>query len=441
VRFHRPILFVIAFVTAPGLATVVNVINADPAGVGLNDPTPRAPVTGNPGSTVGQQRLNVFVAAAQSWAATLDSTVPIDLIASFDALDCDATGAVLGQASPTVFFRDDGGVLPLLNTWYPAGLAEALAGEDLTGEDGDIAAVFSTSLDDDPNCIPAVDWWYGIGGAAPANSVDFYRTVLHEIGHGLGFLTVVNKATGEKLQGFDDVYMSFLQDGSLDKLWPALTNTQRAASAKDDGDLLWTGSHVVGASGFLAAGRKPDGRVQIYAPPILEPGSSVSHFDTDLTPNELMEPILNNDAQDVLAVAALQDLGWSLAGATGPCVADGDTACLLDGRFVVEVEWSTLSSSGNAQIMSFAGQRASSDQSVFWYFFDNANFEMGVKMVEACVDPFNAFWVFVSGLTNQGFTVTITDTDTGRIRTYSNPLGVYPQTVGATGTGDGFPCN
>ncbi|MFN7940848.1 MAG: hypothetical protein U0X73_04570 [Thermoanaerobaculia bacterium] len=141
--------------------------------------------------------------------------------------------------------------------------------------------------------------------------------------------------------------------------------------------------------------------------------------------------------------------------ATG-CVSDSDTACHLSGRFRVEVTYSTTGqassplgvnqtltrTSGNAQVMSFNGERATSNQASFWFFFDPANFEMGVKMVDACVPPFNAFWVFVSGLTNQSFNVTITDTlHPERVRHYTNPLGSYPQTVGATGTSDGFPCN
>ena len=91
--------------------------------------------------------------------------------------------------------------------------------------------------------------------------------------------------------------------------------------------------------------------------------------------------------------------------------------------------------------MDFSGQRAASDQSSFWWFFDPANFEMGVKMVDACVPPFNAYWVFVSGLTNQAYDVAITDTHRGLTRHYRNPLGQYPQTIGATGADTGFPCD
>ena len=90
--------------------------------------------------------------------------------------------------------------------------------------------------------------------------------------------------------------------------------------------------------------------------------------------------------------------------------------------------------------MSFGAQRAETDQSVFWYFFDPANFEMGVKMVNAC-SLNSSHWVFVSGLTNQEYGVTITDTVTSRTRTYSNPLGSYPQTVGATDASTAFSCS
>jgi hypothetical protein len=45
--------------------------------------------------------------------------------------------------------------------------------------------------------------------------------------------------------------------------------------------------------------------------------------------------------------------------------------------------------------------RAESDQSAFLWFFDPSNFEMGLKMLDACTLN-NHFWVFISGLTNQG---------------------------------------
>jgi hypothetical protein len=123
--------------------------------------------------------------------------------------------------------------------------------------------------------------------------------------------------------------------------------------------------------------------------------------------------------------------------ADGACVRDDRTACLLAGRFEVRVDFETATEGGPARVMSFTGQRTETDQSVFYYFFDNANFEMGVKMVDACVPPFDRFWIFVSGLTNQGYTVTVRDTVGGGVKSYSNQLGDYPQTIGDT---DALPC-
>ena len=55
-------------------ATIV-IINNDGANEGFNDPTPVAPVGGNTGTTLGQQRLNAFQHAAGIWGARLTSNV------------------------------------------------------------------------------------------------------------------------------------------------------------------------------------------------------------------------------------------------------------------------------------------------------------------------------------------------------------------------------
>ena len=53
------------------------IININAPGIGFNDPTPVAPVGGNTGTTLGQQRLIAFTYAASIWSARLDSNVPI----------------------------------------------------------------------------------------------------------------------------------------------------------------------------------------------------------------------------------------------------------------------------------------------------------------------------------------------------------------------------
>src|SRR5687768_10478857 len=69
-------------------------INYDGANVGLNDPTPVAPVGGNPGTTLGQQRQIALSYAASIWARKLRSFVPMEIAVAFQPRTCTATGAV-----------------------------------------------------------------------------------------------------------------------------------------------------------------------------------------------------------------------------------------------------------------------------------------------------------------------------------------------------------
>src|SRR3954453_11619902 len=100
--------------------------NTNAAGVGFNDTTPVAPLPGNSGTTIGQQRLIVFQRAAAIWGSLLDSKADILVDASFANLDCSANSAVLGQASASTFLRNFEGA-PQQNVWYPVALADAIA--------------------------------------------------------------------------------------------------------------------------------------------------------------------------------------------------------------------------------------------------------------------------------------------------------------------------
>ncbi len=122
----------------------------------------------------------------------------------------------------------------------------------------------------------------------------------------------------------------------------------------------------------------------------------------------------------------------------GPCVPGANTACLANSRFEVRVDWQTTATSGAAQVMAFGGQRAENNDSAFFWFFSATNFEMGLKILNACGIN-GRFWVFISGLTDQGWTVRIRDTQTGSIKTYNNPTGRLTPTTADTLAG--LPCN
>lgn len=303
----------LSLVTLPVFAATVTVLNMDGPTEGFNDPTVVPPVAGNPATTRGEQRLNAAQAAANAWGSVLTSSVPITVEMNFDPQFCDAFSAVLGSAGPTTVHADFTGA-PLTNTWYPQALANALSGADRDVTQSDIVATFNSDIDDNNACLNGINWWYGIGAPAIPGTIDFFGVLLHEMGHGLGFLTVVDIGTGAQLQGLPDTYEVNLEDHSLGMNWPAMTDEQRQASAIDTSDLHWTGPSVVGNSGVLTAGVGASNHVQMYAPNPVEFGSSVSHWDTAVTPNELMEPFATPDLADLVTYNLFRDIGWTISG-------------------------------------------------------------------------------------------------------------------------------
>jgi hypothetical protein len=227
-------------------AATITIVNLDGVGEGFNDPTPVAPVGGNPGTTRGAQRLNVFQHAASIWGAILPSAVEIRVEARFNPLTCGATSGVLGSASP-ISAESGFPNAPLASTWYVIALVNKLAGVDRDPANNDITATFNTALDDDPNCLSGADWYYGYDGNEGSN-VDLLPVVLHELGHGLGFLTLTNLSTGGFFSGLADVYARHILDNSSGKHWDAMTNGERAASALNTGNLVWDGPAVNAAS-------------------------------------------------------------------------------------------------------------------------------------------------------------------------------------------------
>jgi len=307
----------LAVVATPAAhATTITIVNLDGVGEGFNDATPAAPVGGNPGTTVGAQRLNVFTHAAYVWAALISSSVEIKVGANFDRLTpCDTFAGVLGSAGPTTAFRDFTGALHP-STWYPIALANALHGSDLDPGNNDIGAQFNSDVGT-AGCLPSNPWYYGLDGLGPPGSIDLANAVLHELGHGLGFLTFVNLATGAKFLGFNDTFMLNLErHGATPADYSSMTDAQRVAASTDTGNLHWVGSHVQAASGTLTAGTVGT-HVRMYAPAMQEPGSSVFHWDTALTPDQLLEPLFTHTfAAPILELPLFQDIGWTMIAET-----------------------------------------------------------------------------------------------------------------------------
>ncbi|MFO1155270.1 MAG: hypothetical protein U1E43_00140 [Rhodospirillales bacterium] len=106
--------------------------------------------------------------------------MPITISARFQPLGAN----VLGQAGPNFFWHNFPGA-PVAGAWYVDALANKHHRAQLDPSP-DIVAQFNSSF---PN------WHFG-SGPAPAGKYDFTSVVLHEIGHGLGFLGLGNVSAG-----------------------------------------------------------------------------------------------------------------------------------------------------------------------------------------------------------------------------------------------------
>ena len=94
------------------------------------------------------------------------------------------------------------------------------------------------------------------------------------------------------------------------------------------------------------------------------------------------------------------------------------TSLFLNGdRFKVDASWKTPDGKTGTGVPV----QLTSDTGYFW-FFGADNVEMVVKILRGC-GVNGSYWVFAGGLTNVQTTLTVTDTATGRIKTYVNRQG------------------
>jgi hypothetical protein len=309
-RLAAAALAVVALTASPAVAGPAQfvIINANGPGVGFNDATPVAPVGGNTGTTLGQQRLIAFNYAASIWSARLDSTVPIVISAQFAPLGPN----VLGSAGPRYIVRDFPGAL-LTGTWYHAALANKLAGEDLIPELHDINANFSSDF----NFYLGLDNNHG-----PLN--DLVAVLLHEFAHGLGFSQTANLTTGALNGGFPDHYNTHLLDTTLGLRWPQMTNAQRAASATSFGRVVWDGVGVTAAVPNVLSLGSPS--VEVNSPASI---AGVYQFGT-----AAFGPAIGNPNVSAGVVAAVD-----AADAAGPTTTDGcspfDNAAAIAGQIAL----------------------------------------------------------------------------------------------------------
>jgi endonuclease I len=105
-----------------------------------------------------------------------------------------------------------------------------------------------------------------------------------------------------------------------------------------------------------------------------------------------------------------------ICAASSTCTPGPTSLCLSNGRFEVTAQWQTKDGAGAGQAVPLTA-----DTGYFW-FFASTNVEVVIKVLDAC--SFNQrFWVYAGGLTDVLTVLTVRDTQTGQVKTYTNPQG------------------
>ena len=209
--------------------------------------------------------------AIDIWSENFVSKVPINVNVTWTKAP---NSTILASASAKNIFSNFNGA-PDKTLYYPSALANALAGVDL-----DI-----TEPELEINVTTGDFWYYGLDGKCPSSKYDLVSVILHEMAHGLGFMSGTYYDPTTKVGRFlqptaFDAYVQVLDGRRLvDLPSPSLEIGSALTST-----LLWTGANAVKANN----GVKP----LLFTPSIYEQGSSVSHLDEKTFSNSFENSVM-----------------------------------------------------------------------------------------------------------------------------------------------------
>ena len=103
----------------------------------------------------------------------------------------------------------------------------------------------------------------------------------------------------------------------------------------------------------------------------------------------------------------------------GSCEPDSETLCLRDSRFSVGMEWWTGDGPTGAGKVVYEG---TNDSGLFYFFEPGDNWEVLIKVLNGC-GLNDRVWVYGASATTLGYSIRVTDTETGEVRNYRKDPG------------------
>ena len=228
-------------------------------------------------NTVPTVARTAVQAAIDVWSENFSSTVPVSVNVSWGRA---SSYGILASASAKSNFANFPNA-PDKTLYYASALANALAGKDLDPNNPELEITITSDA----------PWYYGVDGKCPPKSYDLVSVILHEMGHGLGFISgnYYDQYSGYGRVDLPTPFDAYAQlpDGRrlADMPSPSIETGKALTSP-----LYWSGENGIKANG----GVKPP----LFTPSIYEPGSSVSHLDertfSQAGANRVMTPNLDS---------------------------------------------------------------------------------------------------------------------------------------------------
>ena len=223
----------------------------------------------------------------------LSTSVPIRVLVSWEQRDADN----LAAASPDGYYI--GGLsAPFPNRGYPTALMEKISQTNLNGDSYDINVFINST----------VDWNYELNPSDIGSQADFVGTMMHEILHGVGFTAQVFYNEDNDL-GFYNAFTENRHSAFADRMRLGSNPLDNLEDASLEMGNAFTSQNLFFERINLST-------LKLYAPPVYDGGSSVSHLDQNTyanTPNSMMGPSavagkIERDPGEALEM--LYDLGW-----------------------------------------------------------------------------------------------------------------------------------
>ena len=247
-QLQHPLFFILVnyWLLVQASGATFSCVYLDAPGFGFNDETPVEAVGENNGSTLGQQRKNILQKATDILGQYLESEIEIIIEADFQRWSGSESSATLASAGPQLFFTDFNNS-PIPEVYYASALANSIAKEDLDTNVADISLTLNASVDSDPNILGGNGFYYGYNNN-PGNQINLMSTLLHELGHSLGFISSIDASNGSFIFEQPDSFSLLIKDFKTGKLWNDMTNSERTAAVSNNPEIVFSGATTKQAS-------------------------------------------------------------------------------------------------------------------------------------------------------------------------------------------------